>query len=137
MKVREYSLKINGEEKITENFKVKEFACKDGNDKILIDIQLICLLQEIRRKIGFPITIISGYRTIEYNKQINGATNSYHCQGRAIDLQCKNINIYELAMLLVRIGINGIIIYPQKKFIHIDNREKPYFKVELGETNEK
>ena len=137
MKIRDYSLKINGEEKITDNFQVKEFACKDGNDKILIDIELVCLLQAIRRHIGQPITIISGYRTTEYNNQINGAKNSYHCLGRAIDIQCKHINIYELAMLLVRIGINGVIIYPQKNFIHIDNREKPYFKVELGEINEK
>lgn len=138
MKVREYSLKVNGEEKLTENFKVKEFACKDGSDKILIDMELVCLLQTIRKKIEFPIKIISGYRTETYNNSIQGAKNSYHVKGMAADIQCDHINIYELAMLLVRIGFNCVIIYPIKKFIHIDTRKDMYYKVMLGENvNEK
>ena len=43
--VKTYSLKSDGETLISTNFKVKEFACKDGTDKILIDIELVNILQ--------------------------------------------------------------------------------------------
>ena len=37
--VKEFSLKQSADLKLSENFKVKEFACKDNSDKVLIDIE--------------------------------------------------------------------------------------------------
>jgi peptidoglycan hydrolase-like protein with peptidoglycan-binding domain len=39
--IKTFSLKIDGETQLTSNFKVREFACKDGSDKILIDTELV------------------------------------------------------------------------------------------------
>ena len=39
--VKEFSLKKDGELKLSENFKVKEFACRDGSDKLLADLLLV------------------------------------------------------------------------------------------------
>jgi hypothetical protein len=41
MSVKTYSLKKDGEKNITKNFKVKEFKCNDGSDKILISTETV------------------------------------------------------------------------------------------------
>jgi len=124
-----FSLKEDGDTKITQNFQVKEFACKDGSDTIKISNHVIYGLQDIRNYIHKPIKIISGYRTEEYNKSINGAENSYHCKGMACDIQVEDMNIYELGMIASHFRFKGVIIYPKKNFIHVDIRENYYFKV--------
>lgn len=76
--VKEYSKKKDGELQLTPNFKVREFKCNDGSDKILIDLELLALLQLIRDEMKTPLTINSGYRTARWNKAVKGASNSYH-----------------------------------------------------------
>lgn len=123
--IKEYSLKKDGELKLSDNFKVKEFACKDGTDKILIDIDGIKILQTLRRITGTPIQIISGYRTPSYNQQVGGAQNSQHCKGTAFDIKGRNNAeilkaLYELSINYYYWGIISIGIYPD--YIHIDTR---------------
>ncbi len=36
MSVKEYSLKRDGNQKVSADFRVREFRCKDGSDKILL-----------------------------------------------------------------------------------------------------
>ena len=81
--VKTYSLKSDVETLISTNFKVKEFACKDGTDKILIDIELVNILQKYRDYIKKPVIIVSGYRTESHNQLVNGKINSYHLKGMA------------------------------------------------------
>ena len=45
---------------ITENFKVREYACKDGSDLVLVADELAELLQEIRNRLGV-LHINSGF----------------------------------------------------------------------------
>ena len=47
-----YSRKAHGEQSLSANFRVREFACKDGSDKILVDTALVALLQKIRDHFG-------------------------------------------------------------------------------------
>jgi len=68
MPVKFYSLKLDGNRNLIDNFKVKEFACSDGSDKIFIDDALVAALQKIRDHFARPVTINSGYRTEAYNK---------------------------------------------------------------------
>lgn len=53
--------------KVTENFKVREYACKDGSDLVLIADELAELLQEIRNRLGV-LHINSGFRTEQSNE---------------------------------------------------------------------
>ncbi len=46
--VKTFSLEKDGNLKLTENFIVCEFKCHDGSDEILIDIELVNALQNIR-----------------------------------------------------------------------------------------
>ena len=102
------------------NFQVKEFACKDGTNDILIDGQLVRDLQKCRDKFGVTI-INSAYRTPEWNKKVGGATNSQHVKGKASDTVCKNVTPLEVAMYAETIGMGGIGLY--NDFTHIDTRD--------------
>lgn len=126
--VKEYSKKVDGDYSLTQNFKVKEFACKDGSDKILIDDRLVELLQKLRNYTGKPINIISGYRSESYNIQCGGATSSNHLLGKAADVYCKDISPEIIATWAEFNGAGGIGLYLDRQlpFVHIDTREKKY-----------
>lgn len=124
--VKEYSLARDGETKISENFKVKEFRCKDGSDKILIDVDFVQKkLQLIRSHFGKPITINSAYRTESYNKKVGGAKSSYHMKGQAFDIVVSGHTPLEVARMAETLGINGIIQY--NTFVHVDSRPTRYW----------
>lgn len=121
-----YSKLTDGEKRISENFKVKEFACKDGSDKILIDTTFVQgPLQDIRTHFGKPVQINSAYRTDFYNKKVGGANNSYHKKGRAFDIYIKGVTPREIAKYAASIGIKGVIQY--NNFVHVDSRETRYW----------
>lgn len=135
MAIITYSKKKNGNEKLSANFKVKEFACKDGTDLLKIDDKLIEYLQTARSFFGTAIYITSAYRTSSYNKKVGGASKSYHTQGRAVDHHAKHkINLYDLARLYEIMGCKGIIIYPNSNFVHIDTRTGKYFAIDYGKN---
>ena len=58
MKMTEkYSLKQSADKKLSKNFTVKEFACKDKSDTVYIDTALVSLLQRLRSILKKPITL--------------------------------------------------------------------------------
>ena len=131
--VKVYSKKRDGNTKLSENFKVKEFACKDGSDEIKIDSKVAGYLQAARDRFKVPIYINSAYRTPAYNKKIGGASKSYHMQGRAVDHHAKGkVALLELARFYESIGCLGIIVYPNSGFVHIDSRTTKYFAIDCG-----
>ena len=137
MMIKEYSLKKDGDKFISENFKIKEFACKDNSDKILIDLSLVETLQKMREHFNRPIIITSGYRTDSYNKLCGGANNSYHKLGMAFDIYCKSVSATELATWLYKNGVRGIGLYTNRplEFVHMDSRENKYYWKNNGGGN--
>lgn len=124
--IKEYSLKADGSKIVSKNFNVKEFRCKDGSDRILIDVDFVKdKLQKIRDHFGAPITINSAYRTPKYNAKVKGAKASYHLKGRAFDVVVKGHTPQEVARYAQRLGISGIIQY--NGFVHVDSRETKYW----------
>ncbi len=130
--VKTYSLKTNGNLKLSENFKVSEFRCNDGSDKILIDTDLVELLQKIRDKFKKPININSGYRTPTYNAKIGGADNSYHTLGRAADIAVSGISPQDVAEYCESIGVRGIGC--GANYVHVDTRTTIYYWRYVGTT---
>ena len=102
------------------NFQIKEFACHDGTDEILIDGDLVQRLQNCRDKFGVTI-INSAYRTPEWNKEVGGSPKSQHLLGKASDTVCKGATPLEVAMYAEALGMGGIGLY--KTFTHIDTRD--------------
>lgn len=122
----EYSRKKDGEKQISKNFRAREFACKDGSDKILIDVDFVRnKLQVIRDHFGAAVTINSGYRSAAWNKKQGGAAKSYHLTGQAFDIEVKGHTPLEVAQYAQSIGINGIIRY--NSFVHVDSRSAQYW----------
>lgn len=118
-----YSKKKDGNKKVSDNFKVKEFACKDGSDVVFVSPQLVKVLQELRNHFGKAVNINSGYRTYAYNKKIGGANYSQHTYGTAVDVYIKGVTPKEVAEYceLILGDTGGIGIY--SNFTHIDVRE--------------
>ena len=118
-----YSKAKDGSKKLSQNFQVKEFACKDGSDPILIAPELVTILQAIRSHFNKPVVINSAYRTPEYNKKVGGATQSQHCYGTAADIAVSGVSPKDVAAFAETLLYNrgGIGIYAG--FTHIDTRE--------------
>lgn len=124
--VDKYSLKVDGEKKISPNFKLKEFKCKDGSDEVLLDSSFVReKLQAIRDHFGKPVLINSAYRTESYNKKVGGAKNSYHMKGMAFDIRISGVDLDTICKYAQSIGVLGIIRY--NTFVHIDARPNLYF----------
>lgn len=90
VEINAYSLKKDGETFLTEHFRVKEFACKDGSDPVFIAKMLPMICEYIRMRCKKGISINSGYRTVEHNAkpEVGGAEYSQHLYGTAADLRC-------------------------------------------------
>lgn len=120
--INAYSKEKNGNEKISENFKVKEFASTDGSDPIFIAPELVEVLQKIRTHFKKSVTINSGFRTAARNAAVGGAKYSQHLYGTAADIVVSGISPKEVAAYAEKLMPNtgGIGIY--SNFTHIDVR---------------
>lgn len=118
-----YSKTKDGSKKVSENFRVREFACSDGSDPIFIDSELVRVLQKIRTHFGKAVTITSAYRTPKHNKMVGGTTYSQHLYGMAADIKVSGVSprkVAEYAESILK-GNGGIGVYDT--FTHIDVRE--------------
>lgn len=126
MSVQVYSMKTDANVNLAKNFKVREFACKDGSDRVLIDTMLVEKLQKLRDLVGKPIIINSAYRTASHNKKVGGSPTSQHLYGRAADIKVKNVKPIKVFELAKQVGFNGVGLYDT--FVHVDVRPyKTYF----------
>lgn len=117
-----YSKSKDGGFRLSKNFVVKEFACKDGSDVILVHPTLVIILQGIRDKFGVPVTINSAYRTVTHNRKEGGKMFSQHLYGTAADIVVKGVDPIEVARYAHKVmqGFGGVGLYPN--FTHIDVR---------------
>ena len=108
-------------------FKKQEFACKCGKYcngyPAEIDMDMVKIADQIRARIGKPITINSGLRCKTHNANVGGVSNSQHLYGNAADLGCPiGCTPAQMASIAEEImgDTGGIGIYPWG--IHIDTR---------------
>lgn len=122
--VHAYSKSKEGNIKLSNNFKVSEFACKDGSDVIFIAPDLVDVLQKIRNHFGKPVNINSAYRTPTYNNKVDGAKYSQHLYGTAADIRINGVSPKDIASYAETLLFNtgGIGIY--NNFVHIDVRKE-------------
>jgi uncharacterized protein YcbK (DUF882 family) len=116
--------------KLEENFSLHEFRCKDGTDvpeDLIENVKKLAKnLQILRNHIQRPITIMSGYRTPDYNKKCGGAKRSQHLLATAADIIVSGMTSLEVRDIIIKLIKNGemdsggVGIYPT--FVHYDVR---------------
>ena len=124
-----YSLARDGGRRLSANFRLREFACRDGSDPVFIDTRLVQVLQNIRDHFGEPVVITSAYRTAAHNKAVGGAAYSQHCYGRAADIRVAGVTVERLAAYAEKLlpDTGGIGRYPVRSgrptgWVHVDTR---------------
>lgn len=125
VEINAYSKAKDGNKKLSTNFKVKEFACKDGSDAVLVAPRLVMVLQSIRSRFGAAVTINSGYRTPQYNTKVGGVAHSQHCYGTAADITVRGQKPAAVAAYARQLmpDWGGVGVYAKQNFTHIDVRE--------------
>lgn len=117
-------------ERITNNFFLDEFQSKCGMtmpENVKINITKLAInLQVLRGYLNSPITVTSGYRSVQHNFKIKGAVNSTHIIGKACDIKVKGyspkevFNAIELLISKGRMAQGGLKAY--SNWVHYDIR---------------
>lgn len=125
--------KVDGEQRVSDNFKLKEYTDppkNHGDLKAYIDAQVVGHVQEVRTGVNRPLTVNSSFRGPEYNASIGGATYSRHQYGDAIDIDVDQTKanyqdmaqeIYNMAEL---VGVDFIEPLSDTRYswVHVDDR---------------
>ncbi len=96
--------------KLTTNFNLSEFNKHNFTitDTIFQNIfELAKNLQVLRDEVKKPIKITSGYRNAEFNKKINGASQSRHITGEAADLKIEGYTPKQVAAIIEKLIAAG------------------------------
>lgn len=83
----EWDIRHFGPNEVIEN--TGEVPPEDLWDNILPTLKVA---DQMRQDWGRPLTVVSGYRSIEYNKKAKGVDNSTHIDFNALDLKCYAID---------------------------------------------
>lgn len=98
---------------------------------LLIQPTLLDKLEEFRQQLGEPLAVnhnglqYRGYRSPNENYNIvHGEKYSFHMQGLAADISCKNLRISDLRAKAMAFGFHGVGYYPNRLFVHVDLRPR-------------
>lgn len=108
----------------SEHFSEEELSCRCCH-QLVIDEDLLQLAETVRSIVKRPIIVNCAYRCPKHNKEVGGVENSYHTQGKAMDIRVSGMtpaNLYNKIMTAYNNDqlplLGGIGIY--KTFVHVD-----------------
>lgn len=103
-------------------FSKAEFRCRETQENNVTE-ELIMALDTLRERVGFPLIVTSGFRSVNHSAEINKKSPGTHTRGIAADLKVTNgferMNIVHEALKME--VFSGIGIH--KDFIHLDMRD--------------
>lgn len=82
-----------------------------------MDLDFVAKLDEIRKHVGQPLRINSGYRTLAHNRKVGGVGGSAHTRGLAADISCPTHDLRTkvifaaIAAGVQRIGIDDAMVH--------------------------
>ena len=120
------------DQQLSEHFKLSEFVAPgdpvEPSAEVVANLKRLCeeVLEPMRKKLGRPIRITSGYRSPSYNASIGGARGSQHTLGTAADLALGGDTacLVGAAVASTMQACGGIGLYPGRGFIHVDIRKR-------------
>ena len=116
---------------LTEHFTLEEFTRSTTGernninnsvpDDLMPNIQLTAnKLECVRKVLGFPIIITSGYRCPALNTQVGGSPTSAHTKGLAVDFHCAYGTPKEICQRLIDAGVQfDKLIQEYNQWVHI------------------
>ena len=107
---------------LSAHFDAGEFACRCSVGRILISLDLVDVLEEIRCELDAPVRVVSGYRCPVRNLEQGGAPRSWHTVGLAADVQVAQEHRERLKGLLVDLVKADRFRYVEwhDSFVHVD-----------------
>ena len=108
---------------ISKHFNRSEFRCKGtecGCTQDTVDAELLAILEQVREHFNAPVTISSGNRCEEHNRNIRGSKYSQHLLSRAADITVKGVPASKVYAWLDNTHTGGLGKY--NSFTHIDTR---------------
>ena len=116
---------------LTEHFTLDEFTRSTTASRLKIDnsvpddlmpnIQLTAIkLEFVRKALGKPIIITSGYRCPALNARVGGASTSAHTKGLAVDFHCSYGTPKQICQRLIDAGVQfDKLIQEHNQWVHI------------------
>lgn len=118
--------------RLTKNFSLHEFACRDGAPvppEYIENVERLAQqLQALRHCLAAPIKITSGYRTPGYNAKVGGEAKSYHLRAMAADVVVVGHRpdivhaTIEALIWAGKMNQGGLGLYRGQGFVHYDIR---------------
>jgi uncharacterized protein YcbK (DUF882 family) len=95
-----------------------------SDDKLVgVDPKLVAIFRKIEKEYGSPLPLKYGTRDKKTNDAANGAQNSAHLRGKAIDIKFPSPNkeaIKKLITLATKHGVLGLGVYRDGEDLHLD-----------------
>lgn len=110
----------------SKNFSASELRCHcpkcNKQQPNLVQQDSLNLLQQLRDKVGRPLTIVSAYRCAEHPVEKRKTTPGQHNKGTAFDVAVGDgSEAYEIMKLAFALGFTGIA--RGNGFVHVDTRK--------------
>jgi uncharacterized protein YcbK (DUF882 family) len=87
-------------------------------------LAVVKIADEARHRLGKPLKINSGFRSVAYNRAIRGAANSLHTKAAALDLSGSPVTLHRILTEMRREGLFRGGLGRYKTFVHVDVRGK-------------
>jgi len=83
------------------------------------------LLEQVRKAVGGPVTVSSGYRSRDLNKAVGGAAGSAHVEGLAADILAPGWTPLKLAQTIRAASIEFDQLIYEGTWVHIGLSNSP------------
>ena len=109
-------------------FSKGETSCHCGCGGNKVNPLLLEMLDKLREMIGGPLELSCAYRCEKHNAETPGSSkNSQHVKGNAADVLVPDYphchTVEQLAWYAQAVGFDGIGMYPEDGFVHVDVRD--------------
>jgi uncharacterized protein YcbK (DUF882 family) len=107
------------------NFSHAEMRCSQTG-MCRLDDEFMDKLQKLREAVGKPLTITSGYRSIDHTIEAAKIEDSKpagsHTTGKAVDVACERGFAYQVLFAAIKLGFTGIGVQQSgsRRFLHLD-----------------
>jgi len=105
-------------------FTIEELTCHCGCGKMDMDEGFMRKIVSLRRSLGFPFPVSSGFRCPEHNNNVSGSgLNGPHTTGHAMDIEIAGEEALDIISNATDFHMTGVGIkqHGDKRFIHLDD----------------